>query len=50
MEQYRCHFEARMLCAYRVHVSVAGYYLREGNIQQLNWALEDALYFWMQAQ
>lgn len=33
---------------YKMHMSAAGYYLREGNTQQLNWALEDALYFWMQ--
>lgn len=35
---------------YKIHMGAAGYYLREGNTQQLNWALEDALYFWMNAQ
>lgn len=49
MEQYRCHFEARMLCAYKSHMSAAGDYLRVGDTEKLNWALEDALYFWMQS-
>jgi len=35
---------------YRVHMMAAGMYLHLGNTEQLNWALEDALYFWMNAQ
>lgn len=35
---------------YKAQMIAAGYYLREGNTYQLNWALEDALYYWMQAQ
>lgn len=42
-------FRVRMLCAYKAQMTAAGYYLMEGNIQQLNWALEDALYFWMKS-
>lgn len=38
------------MCAYRVHMMAAGMYLHLGNTEQLNWALEDALYFWMNAQ
>lgn len=38
------------MCAYKAHMIAAGYYLMEGNTEQLNWALEDALYFWMNAQ
>lgn len=43
-------FRVRMLSAYKVQMAAAGYYLMLGNTEQLNWALEDALYFWMQAQ
>lgn len=34
---------------YKIHMGAAGYYLMLGNTEQLNWALEDALYFWMKS-
>lgn len=41
-------FRVRMMGAYKVQMAAAGMYLHLGNTEQLNWALEDALYYWMQ--